>query len=107
MSLPEISPTDLANQRIAGVSWTIVDVREPAELAIAALNGALHIPMGEVPARLAELPSTGHLGILCHSGMRSARVTEYLLNQGFTMCVNISGGIDRWALEIDPSIARY
>ncbi|MEM7278809.1 MAG: rhodanese-like domain-containing protein [Pseudomonadota bacterium] len=107
MSLPEISPMDLANQQKAGVSWTIVDVREPTELAIAALNDTLHIPMGEIPARQGELPTTGHLGVLCHGGMRSARVTEYLINQGFTNCVNISGGIDRWSCEVDSGIARY
>ena len=85
----------------------ILDVREPHELAICRLPAAKHIPMREIPARLAELPRDRHLLILCHSGGRSRRVTEFLRAQGLHTVSNITGGIDAWSVMLDPSLPRY
>jgi adenylyltransferase/sulfurtransferase len=85
----------------------IIDVREPYELEICRIEGAEHIPMRRIPERLAELPRDRHLLILCHHGGRSLQVTRYLRQQGFEAVSNISGGIEAWAAEIDPSLARY
>jgi adenylyltransferase/sulfurtransferase len=85
----------------------ILDVREPHELAITHLAGATHIPMREIPARVATLPRDRHLLVLCHHGYRSQRVTQFLRDQGFTAVSNIAGGIEAWAEEIDPTMARY
>ncbi len=85
----------------------IIDVREAHELAICRLPAARHIPMREIPARIATLPRDQHLLILCHAGGRSRRVTEYLRQQGFTAVSNITGGIDAWAAELDPTLPRY
>lgn len=96
----------------------VLDVREAHELQIAALRpdaGAgyalLHIPMNTVPGALDQLdldrPSQRPIACLCHHGGRSLRVAEYLRHQGFERVVNISGGIEAWAAQRDPSIPRY
>lgn len=85
----------------------IVDVREPYELSICRLADAEHIPMRQIPERLAELPRDRHLLILCHAGARSMRVTEFLRARGLPSVTNIGGGISAWADEVDPTLARY
>jgi adenylyltransferase/sulfurtransferase len=85
----------------------IVDVREAFELAICRLDDAEHIPMREIPERVETLPRDRHLLILCHSGGRSRRVTDFLRARGLSAVSNIAGGIDAWAREIDPSLRRY
>jgi adenylyltransferase/sulfurtransferase len=85
----------------------IIDVREDDELAICRVAGAQHIPMQQIPAHVPALPRDRHLLILCHHGNRSRRVTQFLRHQGFTAVSNIAGGIEAWATEIDPAMARY
>ncbi|MFM9030237.1 MAG: HesA/MoeB/ThiF family protein [Opitutaceae bacterium] len=85
----------------------IIDVREPYELAICRLPDAEHIPMRQIPERLADLPRDRHLLILCHAGARSMRVTEFLRARGLPSVTNIGGGISAWAEEVDSSLARY
>ncbi len=85
----------------------IIDVREPFEVEICRVDGAQHIPMRRIPETAASLPRDKHLLILCHAGGRSRRVTEYLRSQGFTAVTNIAGGIDSWAVEIEPGMPRY
>ena len=87
----------------------LLDVREPAEVATAKIAGSMHIPMREIPARLAELEphKTGRIVVHCHHGGRSQRVTHYLRQQGFTQVQNMSGGIDAWSLKVDQAVPRY
>ncbi|MEO6567521.1 MAG: ThiF family adenylyltransferase, partial [Opitutaceae bacterium] len=85
----------------------LIDVREPYELEICAIQPAEQIPMRQIPERLDSLPKDKHLLILCHSGARSLRVTEFLRARGFKSVSNVEGGIDAWAEEIDPSLRRY
>lgn len=85
----------------------LLDVREPAEVAICALPGGRHVPMRQVPDVLAELPEDRPLLVLCHVGVRSRAVTQYLRANGRTNAVNIAGGIAAWAEQIDPTLARY
>jgi len=81
----------------------IIDVREPDELARIRVDGAVAIPMGEITERLDELPE-GTLHILCHSGGRSARVTQYLERNGYD-AVNIDGGIMAWHQAGLPTVS--
>ena len=67
----------------------------------------LRIPMREVPARLAELDPARPIACLCHHGMRSLQVANYLTQNGFTEVVNLQGGIDAWSQEVDPSVPCY
>ena len=103
----EISVQQLDEIRTAGDPVTILDVREPQELAICKIGGSLDIPMQTVPANLDKLQKTELLVVVCHSGMRSAQVTQWLRQQGFENATNLSGGIDSWAREIDTSMATY
>lgn len=75
----------------------IIDVREPDELAQAAIPGATHIPMGDLLDRLAEVPRDRTVIFSCHSGGRSESVCRYLeANEGFDRLVNLEGGIVAW-----------
>ena len=85
----------------------ILDVREPFELQICRIAGAEHIPMGQIPQHLDRIPRDKHVLVLCHHGGRSARVTQFLRQNGFENATNIAGGIDAWARQIDPEMQRY
>jgi rhodanese-related sulfurtransferase len=103
----EISVFELKRRRDAGEPLVLLDVREPDELAIASVAGAVTIPMAEIPARFAELPADVPIVVMCHSGGRSGRVTSYLNANGYDGAVNLAGGIDAWSESIDSSIPRY
>jgi rhodanese-related sulfurtransferase len=109
MPLPlDLDVRSVQQMRQRGEKFTLLDVRQPDEVATAAIAGSIHIPMREVPARLAELgDKTGRIVVHCHHGGRSLRVTQFLRQQGFDQAQNMAGGIDAWSLEIDPSVARY
>jgi rhodanese-related sulfurtransferase len=102
-----ISPSALAALRNSPQPPTILDVREPWEVALCAIGGSRFIPMPQIPARLAELPRRGMLVILCHHGMRSLQVADWLRTHGYGNAVNLTGGIDLWAQEVEAGMARY
>jgi rhodanese-related sulfurtransferase len=93
--------------RSTGREHMVLDVREATELDICELDGALHIPMANVPARIDGLPTNRPLVVVCHHGARSQRVVDFLRNAGFDNAVNLDGGIEAWACEIDRSMRRY
>jgi rhodanese-related sulfurtransferase len=107
--VPELSPSEFherwSPERRADV--VLLDVRESVELALASVEGALHIPMNEIPARLAELDRGKAYVVMCHVGGRSYRVAQFLLGNGFANVFNLRGGIDAWSTEIDPQVPRY
>ncbi len=88
-------------------SVTLLDCREPMEVEIASIAGAVHIPMSQIPARLEELDLDGEIIVFCHSGIRSQDVAGFLEEQGFTQVHNMLGGIDAWSHEVDPRVPRY
>jgi rhodanese-related sulfurtransferase len=101
-----ISPTELQTLLATGDPPLLLDVREPWETEICSIAGSLKIPMRDIPARLAELPSGRRVAVICHHGMRSAMVVRYLLENGID-AVNVSGGVEGWAGEVDPAMPRY
>jgi rhodanese-related sulfurtransferase len=103
----EIEPTELKERLARGEQLTVLDVREPEEIAIAAFPGAIHMPMGDVPSRLTELDPEAQWVVVCHHGIRSAQVAMYLVRMGFERVSNLNGGIDAWSLTVDPSTPRY
>jgi rhodanese-related sulfurtransferase len=106
----EVSPAEVQQRISAGERLFLIDVREPDEYQLTRLPGAELIPMGTVPSRLGHLEELAEEGVLivyCHHGMRSANVVNWLRGQGVTACQNLSGGIDRWSIEVDPSTPRY
>lgn len=93
----------------AGERFVLIDVREPDEFATASICGSLQIPMRTVPSRLAELDQHREERIVvhCHHGGRSARVAQWLKDQGFERVQNMAGGIDAWSQQVDPAVPRY
>jgi rhodanese-related sulfurtransferase len=102
-----ISVCELAGMRSAGKALTVLDVREARELDVCRLEGALHIPMAEIPTRTDDLPTDQLLVVLCHHGVRSQMIVDFLRSAGFDNAVNLDGGIDAWACDVDPSMPRY
>ncbi|MAE60831.1 MAG: sulfurtransferase [Planctomycetaceae bacterium] len=88
-------------------SFTLLDCREPTEWAACRIQPALHIPMGDIPARLQELDPDRPIVVYCHHGMRSLSVTQFLIQHDFTDVKSMAGGIDAWSLQIDPTVPRY
>ncbi|MGA2412052.1 MAG: rhodanese-like domain-containing protein [Candidatus Binataceae bacterium] len=107
IEIAEIEAIELKRRLDQGERLSILDVREPEEVAIVSFPGAIHVPMGDVPSRLAELDPEAEWVIVCHHGVRSANVAMYLARNGFEKIANLSGGIDEWSLTIDPSAPRY
>jgi rhodanese-related sulfurtransferase len=89
----------------------VLDVREPSELATASIQAdgfeLITIPMGVVPPRLSELDPNQPVACLCHHGGRSMQVANFLKARGFKHVANISGGINAWSTEVDPTVPRY
>ena len=102
-----IDPEALSVRLAKGDPLVVLDVREGWEVEVAALDGSTHIPMAEVPRRHGELPRDRDIVVLCHHGMRSAMVAEYLRSAGFDRVINLTGGIDRWSVTVDRSVSRY
>jgi molybdopterin/thiamine biosynthesis adenylyltransferase/rhodanese-related sulfurtransferase len=82
----------------------LIDVREPWEFDTSHLEGALNIPLGELPARLAEIPRGGAPVFICRSGGRSMRACQLALRAGIAAPANLEGGMLGWAAEVDPTI---
>jgi len=105
--LEELSPTQFRARWPDGVGVVLLDVREPQELEVARVAGALHIPMGDIPQRLDEIDRRQTIVVMCHSGARSLRVAAFLAANGFEAVYNLAGGISAWSRELDPSVPRY
>ena len=106
----EITPQAVKMALTDSKQSILIDVREPAEFALARIEGAELIPMGSIPAELQKLEGlsdSADLLILCHHGVRSLQVTLWLRGKGIENCFSVAGGIDRWSAEIDPSVPRY
>jgi rhodanese-related sulfurtransferase len=87
----------------------LIDCREPHEYAIVALPGATLLPMSTITSRLGDLQGQERERIIvyCHLGVRSQHVATWLRQQGYSQAQSLTGGIDAWAVEIDPDLPRY
>ncbi len=103
----QISAEELKERLNNGGSVVLLDVREPLEWEIAHLDGAVLMPVAQVPNRVHELSTADEIVVYCKSGGRSARITNFLRELGFRKVKNLEGGIDAWADEIDPGMPRY
>lgn len=103
-SLPrEISVQDAAAKRDAGAF--ILDVRRPDEWNQYHIAGATLIPLDELPSRLNELPRDQQIVVVCHSGNRSAKGRDVLLNAGFTQVTSMAGGLIQWQAAGYPTVS--
>jgi len=85
----------------------LLDVRNPHEIDIVAIEGAMQIPLDELPGRLSELDANASWVVTCHKGARAEKACQLLREAGFTEVRVLEGGVDAWARDIDPSLARY
>jgi adenylyltransferase/sulfurtransferase len=112
---PEISVQEVEQKRQDGEEFIWLDVREPHELQVAYIDDEriVELPMSQLAARqLDALPEeledkNAEVIVFCHKGTRSAQVTAWLRQQGWTNVSNMTGGIDAWAEEIDPDVGSY
>ena len=120
---PQLAPTSFKAWRDNAASGAsalpivpiVLDVREPWELQTASVKPdgfrLVHIPMRDIPARIAELQQAHSadqpIACLCHHGMRSLQVANYLTQSGFTEVVNLQGGINAWSQQLDQSVPKY
>ncbi len=113
---PEISVHDVVTKQHNDIEFLLIDVREPNELELASLPDGefINLPLSELrERRLDALPQDLHQNkeaevvLFCHKGLRSAQVTVFLRQQGWTNAVSMAGGIDAWADEIDESVGKY
>ena len=86
--------------------YILLDVREPHEVNFAKVDPHVHIPMGAIPIRYEELDKEIPIVVMCHSGVRSAQVCQFLELRGFDVR-NLEGGIDAWSQLVDPKVPRY
>jgi rhodanese-related sulfurtransferase len=106
--IPDITPREFLERRAAGADMTLLDVREDWETQLAPVPAPhVHIAMGRIPERVAELDPLKDTVVICRSGGRSLQVARYLEAQGFKSVANLSGGILAWSRDVDPTIPQY
>ena len=105
--IEEITVSEL-NKKISNKEeFILLDVRTDSEYYLSNIEGSVHIPMNNVPNKLDSLDSNKEIIVQCKSGVRSARICEFLLQNGYSNIKNLHGGIVAWAEQIDPSIIVY
>ncbi|HSE48196.1 MAG TPA: rhodanese-like domain-containing protein [Terriglobales bacterium] len=102
----EITPEE-AKQKLDQGEAVLIDVREPWEVQTASVAGAKNIPMGDVASRQQELDPDKNILVLCHHGVRSLKVTNWLREHGFEKAQSVRGGIDAWSKKVDPKVPTY
>ena len=103
----EIAPVALKELRESGTDIQLVDVRDDWEREVCALSGSIDIPMIQIPHQAGQLSPGRPVVVVCHSGMRSLQAATWLRHNGFPGARSLRGGLDAWAAEIDPAMARY
>jgi adenylyltransferase/sulfurtransferase len=107
MGVQELPPRDLAARLQQRDDVDVIDVREPYEWRIGRIDGARLMPLGGIYAWAATLDPSREIVLYCHHGQRSRAAADFLCGQGFTRVSNLTGGIDRWSAEVDPSVPKY
>ena len=103
----ELPPRSLAARLQRHDDVDLIDVREPYEWRIGRIDGAQLMPLGDIYGWAAKLDPSREIVLYCHHGQRSRAAAEFLSAQGFTRVWNLTGGIDRWSAEVDPTVPRY
>ena len=102
-----IFPEELKKRLDAGEKPILLDVREPWEFSICKIEGSVNISMSEPERLIDELNTNDEIIAICHHGMRSLQVCNYLETNGFNNLLNLDGGIDSWAKTIDIDMTQY
>ncbi len=107
MPVKQLSVFDLQTKLNQNSTLYLLDVREVNEYDYTHIPNSVLIPLRQIPDRLNELNAEDEIVVICHHGMRSQQAAMYLVHSGFKNVANLSGGIDAWACQCDPSIKRY
>lgn len=102
-----LSPRALRAKLDAREPLVLLDVREPEEFALCRIEGSILVPLGDLASRAGELDPDAATVCICHHGIRSAHAAAALVRAGFTRVANLSGGVEAWATDVEPSMARY
>lgn len=103
-----LSPVELrAYLEQAETPPLLLDVREPWEFQRAHIAGSQLMPMGQVPTQIENLDRAQEVVVICHHGVRSQQVAFYMEHLGFQRVINLAGGVDAWARDVDPAMPRY
>jgi len=106
--MEEITSTELKQRLDKGDDIQLIDVREDSEVAIARIPNSIHIPLGQVLARMNEIDQTRETVVHCKMGGRSARAIDALKRSGYSgKLINLKGGIIGWSNEVDATVAKY
>lgn len=103
----EITPAETKARLDRGDKLLLVDVREPWEYQTCRIEGAKLIPLGSLPTNVNVLQEAEDVICYCHHGMRSLDAATWLRFQGVEKAKSLAGGIERWSVEVDPSVPRY
>jgi len=103
----QISPKELAELRAGPRPPKLIDVRTPQEQQIVKIDAAVPANQALIQEMMASWPKDTPIVTYCHHGMRSLDAASYLIGHGFTNVRSLTGGIDAWAAEVDPSLPRY
>ena len=104
MLYKKLSPREYLELKNKDANWQLLDVREPWEIEIAHISNSINIPISNIEKKLIELNPSHSIAVICHSGIRSAKVANILLENSFPVVANIEGGIHEWAENLDRSI---
>jgi len=108
LDMMTITPTELKARLDQGENFRLIDVREADEWSVARLPRAELIPLSQFQLRATqELSPDENIILYCHHGLRSGRAQGYLKTQGYANVLNLTGGIDAWALQVEPTMKRY
>ena len=103
MTAPELAE----RLRAGDETLHLLDVREPWEFDVCRIDGSQLVPMRSIPGSLGELDRDREIVVICHHGIRSQQVALFLEHRGFSRVINLRGGVDAWAREVDPEMATY
>jgi len=103
----QFKPIELKQHLDNNAQPLLLDVREPWEFELCHLSGALLVPMSQLPHQLETLNPHQETVVICHHGIRSQHVGIFLERMGFTQVINLKGGIDAWARDVDPKMPTY
>ena len=106
-SIRDITAVELADRLARGEDFDLIDVREPAEWAIARIEGARLVPLGTIAHASENWDRSREVVLFCKAGVRSMNAAEQLVERGFTHVTNVLGGITSWTNDVDPSLRRY
>lgn len=101
-----MSATQLA-QRLQQAKPLLLDVREPWEFEICHIDGSVNLPMSQLAQRVQEIPQQGDVVVICHHGIRSRQVIRFLQGQSTARLINLDGGVDAWARDVDHDMPVY